>query len=983
VAPSPSPYGDSLTPGSELQGRHGSGVAATVTSHGELRVVLTRRAKHGKFVAHAALFPLALASGAAQLGAQRADAIVDSSGVVTGRLVDATDSQPVPYGTVLVLGTGHASFADGTGTYRMARLSPGTYVLRARQIGYAPRDTTVQVAPAPSVTTVTMYLSRIPAILSLVTVEGRRSKGCTVTGIPDSASDPRLAAVMTQVQENVDRFRLLVEKYPFRYAREERMVLRLDPGGDFTDRVDTVVYESRGDRPYQVGGVVQVDSDTTAHARHYMYLPTFSALGDSTFLSAHCFTFGGTETPAGRRGAEVMRVDFRPANAIKAPDVEGSIYVDVQRLVVRRAVFRLTKPEASHPRVLGVAVTTAFREFVPLVPVFDSVESVTRLPPGPPPAGPHSAVVRGAGPATPGAEAPVDRTLVERYHVLDFAFETRTPGEQESPGPPSLPGLPNAIAATSSSPTASAVTDTTAPPTLLTGRVVQSGGKPVPGATIGLLGQTDTVTADDDGDFTLPVAEAGAYMVTIRRLGYRPERIAVTLSAGRPRELAITLTRLVPVLPTVTTTAAERSAYRDVGFQQRLQAGIGEFLTYEQIQQKHAPQFTELLRGSHTVRVVHRPRQFDNALVGTRMTKGAPACVSLVVDGVPQPLRDEYSAAGTLIGSESPDGILDVSNIGAVEVYQQSERPVGFGSALDWCDLVMVWTTTRLGLGGSAAPTGEARTGDAIQGRGVLTSDSSCTPPTTPDTMDFGVYATLQGTPGRQVSNASWSHYVDSVLSIIDRWSVLPSTVTLGSFGPAFTKPKEENSSSSVYVAPTLASVFVFTLDSLGTLTSARVAASSLAGEADTSVLASLARAATAHGFPATPLGAGSARFDLVVSSLEPAPDTRASVLGRLEVPIWPLTHAVTAASDSAAGSTRLATRGTASVELVIDGRGQVVAGTERALQIRGGAGRANNDNDLGVRIGQQLRRLRFEPARIGGCRVADLVSQSIGIPEE
>ena len=477
-------------------------------------------------------------------------------------------------------------------------------------------------------------------------------------------------------------------------------------------------------------------------------------------------------------------------------------------------------------------------------------------------------------------------------------------------------------------------------------------------------------------------------MVTIRRLGYRPERIAVALSAGRPREVAITLTRLVPVLSTVTTTAAERSAYRDVGFQQRLQAGIGEFLTYEQIQQKHAPQFTELLRSSHTVRVVRRPRQFDNALVGTRMTKGAPTCVSLVVDGVPQPLRDEYSAAGTLIGSESPDAILDVSNIGAIEVYEPSERPAGFGSAFDWCDLVMVWTNTRLGLGGSTALTSEAPTGDAIRGRAVLSSDSSCTPPTTPDTMDFGVYATLQGTPGRQVSNASWSHYVDSVLSVVDRWSALPSTVTLGSFGPTFVKPKEENSSStpshpSAYVAPTLASVFVFTLDSLGMLTSARVTASSLAGEADTSVLASLARAATAHGFPATPLGAGSARFDLVVSSLEPAPDTRAAVLGRLEVPIWPLSHVVTVASDSAAGTTRLASRDSATVELVVDSHGQVVAGTVRVLQIRGGPGHANNDNDLGVRIGQQLRRLRFDPARIGACRVADLVSQSIGIPEE
>ena len=146
----------------------------------------------------------------------------ESSGVLAGRIIDARDGRPVPYATVLLLGTDVAEFADSNGAFRLNDLVPGSYTLRARQIGYFPKDTALTIAPGTAATTVALRLTQFPALMPLVKVRGRRPRGCVATGIPDSTVNPSLAAVFSQVRENVDRFRLLLERYPFRYHREEQ-----------------------------------------------------------------------------------------------------------------------------------------------------------------------------------------------------------------------------------------------------------------------------------------------------------------------------------------------------------------------------------------------------------------------------------------------------------------------------------------------------------------------------------------------------------------------------------------------------------------------------------------------------------------------------------------------------------------------------------------------------------------------------------------
>ena len=145
-------------------------------------------------------------------------------------------------------------------------------------------------------------------------------------GYPGLTADPMLATIFSQVRENVDRFRLLLDRVSFPVHARRHRFQRLDPGGDQTTSLDTASSGPRAPRSYQVGHVVYSDYDAAGRRRQYMYLPTFRDLGDPVFLSAHCFSYRGTTALPGGGRARAVRIDFHPAASISTPDVEGSIF---------------------------------------------------------------------------------------------------------------------------------------------------------------------------------------------------------------------------------------------------------------------------------------------------------------------------------------------------------------------------------------------------------------------------------------------------------------------------------------------------------------------------------------------------------------------------------------------------------------------------------------------------------------------------------
>ena len=279
---------------------------------------------------------------------------------VQGVLVSAATSQPIPYGIVIDSDRG-ARFTDSVGRFSIGDVPDSVYRFRAHMLGYSPLDTTIALRRAGAPLEIRLRPLAIP--LASVPVPPAHNRGCIATGIAAARTDPQVAEVLAQLIANIERYNVLLDRYPFRYHREETDVIRTAGQADSIASTGIAVYDSRDRRPYHVGSVVNAEG-TTGRARTIMYLPTFADLGDSTFDSAHCFAYAGRERDA-------LRIDFRPADRIAASDVEGSIYLDATRYIVRRAVFRLTKPKLVSRTLSSFTVTASYREVLPLVPVLE------------------------------------------------------------------------------------------------------------------------------------------------------------------------------------------------------------------------------------------------------------------------------------------------------------------------------------------------------------------------------------------------------------------------------------------------------------------------------------------------------------------------------------------------------------------------------------------------------------------------------------
>lgn len=895
----------------------------------------------------------------------------ESSGVLAGRIIDARDGRPVPYATVLLLGTDVAEFADSNGAFRLNDLVPGSYTLRARQIGYFPKDTALTIAPGTAATTVALRLTQFPALMPLVKVRGRRPRGCVATGIPDSTVNPSLAAVFSQVRENVDRFRLLLERYPFRYHREEQMLVRFEPGGDVPQYTDTVAYESRTERPYRVGGIVFVDSDAIGRRHRRMELPTFRDLADSTFLSTHCFSYAGVERLGGRHGPEVVRVDFRPASSIAVPDVEGSVYLDAKRDVVRRAEFRMTRPSAARPPVLAMSVTTTFREIAPLVPVFDSIESDQRF--GRLSSDPFAGITSSSWRF---------RSAIGDYRVVDAAFERRTIGEQDD----RMPAGQRTVTGTTAE--REAVPETSRPAATgaaaeLTGRVVDAKGGSVPRADVTLLGGQLSTTTDDSGRFVLRDMRPGPYMLAVQRTGVGLARVPVTITTEYRSAVTVTLAVGAPERPKMALSAPialDEEAYHAIGLDRRMRdfgepletyAGGGYFLTaeeiHEQIQQHPGVTLSGLLRGT-------RPFiDWPQSAPGAQLI--ASACVAIAIDGVPQ-AHLSGTSAGPL---GAVDNLIGPSAIGAIEAYPPGGRSTeyaGLDPGSGRCAYVLIWTRAFLGLSelpdlASASEYAEPRA------RAALPNSAECNALTPADSVDLTSYMTLHSaTPGSS-SDTLWWNYDERVLAGIRRAFVAPTELPLPVFADLFGRiGPMPHQAPLLRLVPSASGVVGFALDSTGAVVGLGVLASSLSGAADTAYLAAIAQGGATHSFPHFTLAerpSGPRWFVLFASGGEHGQGVAMSILTRMHLPAWPASRRVSLMGSPqrvVLDDAPAATSGdSATVEFVVDEHGRAVPSTARIVA----RDSTTEQNALPQSLVRALQQDQFQSAEIGVCAVPHL----------
>ena len=131
----------------------------------------------------------------------------------------------------------------------------------------------------------------------------------------------------------------------------------------------------------------------------------------------------------------------------------------------------------------------------------------------------------------------------------------------------------------------------------LRGVVVDSASRaPVPSADVAITALRMVTRADSLGRFTLSRLPKGPVEVSIRRLGYQPQRETMFLTGGSNDSVLIALVAQPEVLSAVNVSAGERRRRQMVeDFYLRRARGIGTFVTREDLEARNARVPTDAL----------------------------------------------------------------------------------------------------------------------------------------------------------------------------------------------------------------------------------------------------------------------------------------------------------------------------------------------------------------------------------------------------
>lgn len=301
-----------------------------------------------------------------------------TSGSLQGTVQALPANAPLAYAVVSLPQLALERFTDGAGRFLLTSLAPGQYTVQVRRIGYAPFRGTVTIE-AGLTARIDVQLAPIPVRIASLTVRALAS--CATPGVPDSIAHPDVAALVSLLRENADRYRLLASQYPFAY-RQVRALVELTDEREataplFLERVDTIVARSATRVQYKAGDVVKRTRQFGVNS-YTMAIPTILDLADDAFARAHCFAYGGKES-ADRE--TWLRLEVRAADKLKSPDVHGTFYLDSATSQLRRMDLELSQPERL-PRELqhisSVQVRTRFVEIAPGLSIIKDVCGVNR-----------------------------------------------------------------------------------------------------------------------------------------------------------------------------------------------------------------------------------------------------------------------------------------------------------------------------------------------------------------------------------------------------------------------------------------------------------------------------------------------------------------------------------------------------------------------------------------------------------------------------
>jgi TonB family protein len=219
----------------------------------------------------------------------------------------------------------------------------------------------------------------------------------------------------------------------------------------------------------------------------------------------------------------------------------------------------------------------------------------------------------------------------------------------------------------------------------ISGTVVDVAGAPIFGAEVRIGGETKAAFTADNGVFRLPSvpvpAAGGSPILTVRRLGFQPASIVLSLGAATVAESVFV--KLAPVPGTLTPVVVQtrRVEYngRLAGYYQRLEKrNAGYFITREQIDREHPRMLVHLLQRVPGVSAARG--RFGTSGVRFRGRNCAPL---VWLDGTPMP------AGEVDLDSFSPQ------TLHGIEIYEgATTAPARFVLTRDVnsCGTIVLWS---------------------------------------------------------------------------------------------------------------------------------------------------------------------------------------------------------------------------------------------------------------------------------------------------
>lgn len=212
--------------------------------------------------------------------------------------------------------------------------------------------------------------------------------------------------------------------------------------------------------------------------------------------------------------------------------------------------------------------------------------------------------------------------------------------------------------------------------------------RPLGAADVSVVGVGARVVTEESGRFRFLQVPAGQYLLVVRRIGFAPTSGIIEVPASDTLRLSYTLARTTNLLDTIKVKET-RISMRMLEFEQRRRAGIGQFITQEQIEKRGSMQTADYLRTLSGIDVSTLTNdQFAGKVAlsrregGSVLGEGTGGCaMQVILDGIVMPRNFNL------------DLLPPPKQISGIEVYKGAATvPPQFGGADRRCGMLIFWT---------------------------------------------------------------------------------------------------------------------------------------------------------------------------------------------------------------------------------------------------------------------------------------------------